>query len=87
MYRGLSVLNIITINNYFTDRDGFGGVPRRRERKQKYLSRKMDDHHRLLIPNLEDNHWSTSSGKYGKDRMPALVTGRRSQCATPTLTG
>ena len=36
----------------------------------------MDDHHPLLIPNQEDNHWSTSTGKYGKDRMPALVTGK-----------
>ena len=47
-----------------------------RERKQKYLSRRMEDHHRLLVPSQDDNHWSTSSGKYGKDRMPALVTGR-----------
>ena len=37
----------------------------------------MDDHHRLLIPNQHNNHWSTSTGKYGKDRMQALVTGRQ----------
>ena len=44
--------------------------------KQKYLSRRMDDHHRLLVPSQDDNHWSTSSCKYGKDRMAALVTRR-----------
>ena len=47
-----------------------------RERKQKYLSRRMEEHHRLLVPSQEENHWSTSSGKYGKDRMPTLVTGK-----------
>ena len=47
-----------------------------RERKQKYLSKKMDDHHRLLVPNQKDNHWSMSFGKYRFDRMPALVTGK-----------
>ena len=36
----------------------------------------MDDHHRLLVPNQGYNHCSTSTGKYGKDRMPALVTGK-----------
>ena len=34
----------------------------------------MEYHHRLLVPSQDENHWSTSSGKYGKDRMPALVT-------------
>ena len=47
-----------------------------RERKQKYLSRRMKDHHGLLVPSQDENHWSTSSGKYGKARMPALVTGK-----------
>ena len=46
------------------------------ERKQKFLSRRMDDYKRLLVPNQGDNHWSMSTGKYGKDRMPALVTGK-----------
>ena len=47
-----------------------------RERKQKYFSRRMEDHHRLLVPSQDKNHWSTSTGKYGKDWMPALMTGR-----------
>ena len=40
------------------------------------MSRRMDDYQCLLVPNQGDNHWSTSTSKYWKDRMPALVTGK-----------
>ena len=46
-----------------------------RDRKQTYLSR-IEDHHRLLVPSQDENHWSTSASKYRKDRMLALVTGK-----------
>ena len=46
------------------------------ERKQKYLSKRQEEHHRLLLHSQDENHWSTSSGKYRKDRMPGLVTGK-----------
>ena len=46
-----------------------------RERKQKYLSKDQEEHHRLLVPRSDSNHWSNSSGHYAKDNIPALVTG------------
>ena len=46
-----------------------------RERKQKYLSNPQEEHHRLLIPRTEYNHWSNTSGHYSKDNIWALVTG------------
>ena len=46
------------------------------ESKQQLFSKRPEEHHRLLVPRQDDNHWSTSSGKYGKDRMSTLVTRR-----------
>ena len=40
------------------------------------MSRQQEERHQLLVPRQDYNHWSTTSGKYGKERMPALVTGR-----------
>ena len=45
-----------------------------RERKQKYLSRRQEEHPCLLIPCTESNHWLNTSRHYSKDNMPALVT-------------
>ena len=47
-----------------------------RERKQKYLSKDQEEHHRLLVPRSDSNHWSNSSGYYSKDNISALVTGQ-----------
>ena len=47
-----------------------------RERKHFLMSRQFQGHHRFLVPGQDHNHWSMSSGKYGKDRIPALVTGK-----------
>lgn len=47
-----------------------------RERKQRYLSEAQGEHHRLWVPRTAENHWSNSSGMYGKDRIPALVVGK-----------
>ena len=44
-------------------------------KKQKYLFGRQEEHHRLLIPCTESNHWSNTSGHYSKDNMRALVTG------------
>ena len=49
-------------------------IRRARERKQKYLDKEQEDHHRLLVPRSESNHWSNSKGYYAKDNIPALVT-------------
>ena len=46
-----------------------------RERKQKYLSKDQEEHHRLLVPRSDSNHCSNSSGRYAKDNILALVTG------------
>ena len=46
-----------------------------RERKQKYLSKDQEEHHRLLVPRSDSNHWSNSKGYYSKENIPALVTG------------
>ena len=45
------------------------------ERKQKYLAKEQEDHHRLLVPRPDSNHWWNSKGHYAKDNIPALVTG------------
>ena len=47
-----------------------------RERKQKYLSKDQEEHHRLLVLRSDSNHWSNSSSYYSKDNIPALVTGQ-----------
>ena len=46
-----------------------------RERKQKYLAKEQEDHHRLLVPRPDSNHWSNSKVHYAKDNILALVTG------------
>ena len=47
-----------------------------RERKQKYLSNDQEEHHRLLVPRSDSNHWSNSKVYYSKENIPALVTGQ-----------
>ena len=47
-----------------------------RERKQKYLSNPQEQHHRLLVPRSDSNHWSNSTGYYSKENIPVLVTGQ-----------
>ena len=47
-----------------------------RERKQKYISNPQEEHHRLLVPRSNSNHWSNSIGYYSKENMPTLVTGQ-----------
>ena len=47
-----------------------------RERKQWFLSKQKEKLQQLLVPRTETNHWTTSSGMYGKVKMPALVTGK-----------
>ena len=46
-----------------------------RERKQKYLAKQQEDHHRLLVPQSDSNHWLNTKGHYAKDNILALVTG------------
>ena len=47
------------------------------ERKQRFRSRKQEEHYRFLVPRTKVNHlWSNSTGFYGKKRISALVTGR-----------
>ena len=45
------------------------------ERKQKFRSKGQEESHPLLTPRTEANHWSNSSGYYGKDNIPLLVAG------------
>ena len=47
-----------------------------RERRQKYLSRPQEEHHLLLVPRIESNHWSNTDGYYSKENIPSLVTGQ-----------
>ena len=46
-----------------------------RQRKQKYLSKRQEEHHSLLVLRTDSNHWSKPSGHYSKDNIQALVTG------------
>ena len=48
-----------------------------RERRQKYLSRPQEEHHRLLVPRTTSNHWSNTGGYYSKENIPSLVTGQQ----------
>ena len=48
-----------------------------RERRQYYLSRPKEEHHRLLVPRTASNHWSNTTGTYSMDNIPILVTGQR----------
>ena len=44
------------------------------ERKQRYFSKRQEEHHCHEVPRTEANHWSKRSGFYSKEKMPALVT-------------
>ena len=49
-----------------------------RERKQQFLSKAQQAHHRFLVPKTESNDWSNKNGMYGKLSIPALLTGTQS---------